>query len=347
MKKYFFTFLFACLTVSGGFSADRIDNIVATVELIRREPITKASVDARYDEIKKAMNATDAPVNITKKEVLDQLIDVALLVQGADRDGIRVSDSSYNNFKKQKLAELSTLLKRSATDKDLEIYGGMTLERIKEAYTNQEKIKQYVAKKKPNAMIPPEITEEEARAEFRKQVNAGTLNLPARIRVSQIYIDTTGLAAADKKNAKKVIDEAGAKVASGKMSFEDAARTYSEDRGSKYNGGAMGWLLYSEAFRLMDAEIVETLFALPVGGVTSVLETERGYHIFKITAKEEAGIPKYDDKIDPEQSVTFGDSIKERMQAIKMYEQYNTALQELSKELREEAEIKYFQKDLD
>ena len=112
MKKYFFTFLFAGLTALGGFPADRIDNIVATVELIRREPITKASVDARYDEIKKAMNATDAPGDITKKEVLEQLIDVALLVQGADRDGIRVSDSSYNNFKKQKLAELSTLLKR-------------------------------------------------------------------------------------------------------------------------------------------------------------------------------------------------------------------------------------------
>ena len=343
MKKYFFTLLMAGAALTGAFSADRIDNIVATVELIRREPITRASVDDRYDEIMKASNNS---VSVTKQEVLDQLIDVALLVQGADRDGIRVNDSSFNNFKKQKLAELSTLLKRTATDKDLETYGGMSLDRIKEAYTNQEKIKQYVAKKRPKAMIPPEITDAEARTEFRKQVNAGTLNLPARVRVSQIYIDTTGLAAADKKNARKVIDEAGAKVASGKMSFEEAARTYSEDRGSKYNGGAMGWLLYNEAFQLMDAKVVETLFALPFGGVTPVQETERGYHIFKVTAKEEAGIPNYDDKIDPEQPVTFGDSIKERMQAIKMYEQYNTALQELSKELRDEAEIKYFQKDL-
>lgn len=343
MKKYFFTFLLAGMVGFGVFPADRIDNIVATVELIRREPITRASVDDRYNEIMKASNNS---VSVTKQEVLDQLIDVALLVQGADRDGIRVTDSSFNNFKKQKLAELSALLKRSATDKDLETYGGMSLERIKEAYTNQEKIKQYVAKKRPNAMVPPEITDAEARTEFQKQVNAGTLNLPARVRVSQIYIDTGGLAAADKKNARKVIDEARAKVTSGKMSFEEAARTYSEDRGSKYNGGAMGWLLYSEAFQLLDAKVVDALFALPVGGITSVQETDRGYHIFKVTAKEEAGIPKYDDKIDPEQSVTFGDSIKERMQTIKMYEQYNAALQELSKELREEAEIKYFQKDL-
>lgn len=343
MKKYFLTILLMGTVALAGFPVERIDNIVATVELIRREPITRASVEERYQEIQKASNNS---VTVTKKEVLEQLIDVSLLVQGADRDGIRVNDSAFNNFKKQKLAELSALIKRSATEKDLETYGGMPLDRIKEAYSNQEKIKQFAAKKRPKAFIPPEVTDAEARAEFRKQVNAGTLNLPARVRVSQIYIDTTGLAAADKKNAKKVIDEAAAKVASGKMSFEEAARTYSEDRGSKYNGGAMGWLLYNEAFQLLDAAVVEKLFSLSPGGITPVQETDRGYHIFKVTAKEEAGIPKYDDKIDPEQPTTFGDNIRERMQAMKMYEQYNTALQELSQELREEAEIKYFQKDL-
>ena len=204
-----------------------------------------------------------------------------------------------------------------------------------------------MAKKRPEALTPPEVTDAEARAEFQRQVNAGTLNLPARVRVSQIYIDTTGLNADDKKNARKVIDEAKTKVSSGRMSFEEAARTYSEDRGTKYNGGAMGWLLYSEAFQLLDAKIVETLFSLPVDGITDVLETERGYHVFKVTAKEEAGIPKYDDKIDPEQSVTFGDSVKDQMRTMKMYGNYNTALQELSKELREEADIKYFDGDLD
>ena len=150
-----------------------------------------------------------------------------------------------------------------------------------------------------------------------------------------------------KKMPRKDIDEAKAKESSGQMSFEEAARTYSEDRGTKYNGGAMGWLLYSEAFQLLDAKIVETLFALPVDGVTDVLETERGYHVFKVTAKEAAGIPKYDDKIDPEQSVTFGDSVKDQMRTMKMYGNYNTALQELSKKLREEADIKYFDEDLD
>lgn len=344
MKKSVFCVLLAVSAAAGSFAADRIDNIVATVELIRREPITRASVDARYDEILKASNNA---LSVTKKEVLDQLIDVALLVQAADRDEIKVSETSFNTFKRQKLAELSALLRRTATDKDLETYGGMTLERIKEAFVNQEKIKQYVAKKRPEALTPPEVTDAEARAEFQRQVNAGTLNLPARVRVSQIYIDTTGLNADDKKNARKVIDEAKTKVSSGRMSFEEAARTYSEDRGTKYNGGAMGWLLYSEAFQLLDAKIVETLFSLPVDGITDVLETERGYHVFKVTAKEEAGIPKYDDKIDPEQSVTFGDSVKDQMRTMKMYGNYNTALQELSKELREEADIKYFDGDLD
>lgn len=344
MKGKLLVVLMSILMGWGVFATDRIDNIVATVELIRREPITKASVNERYDEIIKASNNS---VTVTKKEILEQLIDVALLVQGADKDGIRVSESSYNNFKKQKLAELSSLLQRTATDKDLETYGGMPLNRVKEAFMNQEKIKQYVLKKRPNAMNVPEVSETEARAEFQKQVNAGTLNLPARIRVSQVYIDTTGLNAEDKKNAKKVIEEARSQITSGKMSFEEAARTYSEDRGSKYSGGAMGWLLYSEAFQLLDAEIVEILFGLQVGGVTKVLETPRGYHVFKVTAKKEAGIPKYDDKIDPEQPMTFGESVKERMKTIKMYENYNKALEEISKELRADAEIKYYQKDLD
>ena len=95
MKKSVFCVLFAVSAAAGSFAADRIDNIVATVELIRREPITRASVDARYDEILKASNNT---LSVTKKEVLDQLIDVALLVQAADRDEIKVSETSFNTF---------------------------------------------------------------------------------------------------------------------------------------------------------------------------------------------------------------------------------------------------------
>ena len=71
MKKSVFCVLLAVSAAAGSFAADRIDNIVATVELIRREPITRASVDARYDEILKASNNA---LSVTKKEVLDNNI---------------------------------------------------------------------------------------------------------------------------------------------------------------------------------------------------------------------------------------------------------------------------------
>ena len=53
MKKSVFCGLYAVFTTVGSFAADRLDNIVASVELIRREPINRATVYARFDDFMK------------------------------------------------------------------------------------------------------------------------------------------------------------------------------------------------------------------------------------------------------------------------------------------------------
>lgn len=77
-----------------------------------------------------------------------------------------------------------------------------------------------------------------------------------------------------KQKAQDILDQINA----GDISFEDAAKEYSED-GSAADGGDVGW---DKLTTFVDA-YQQALSALDAGEVSGVVETEYGYHIIKCT----------------------------------------------------------------
>lgn len=85
------------------------------------------------------------------------------------------------------------------------------------------------------------------------------------------------------KDAPKRAQDALAKIQAG-MSFEDAAKQYSDDLETKQLGGDIGVVEKSKA-KLRD-EVVQQAFTLPVGQVSGVIDTKNGdYYIIKVTEK--------------------------------------------------------------
>jgi hypothetical protein len=82
-----------------------------------------------------------------------------------------------------------------------------------------------------------------------------------------------------KDAAKKRAAEALAKITKDKMPFEEAAKKYSDDPGSKDLGGAIG----NFEKNAMPEAFSKATFAMKVGDISEVVETPRGFHIIKRT----------------------------------------------------------------
>lgn len=82
----------------------------------------------------------------------------------------------------------------------------------------------------------------------------------------------------DEETANKVLEE----LAQGKT-FEELAQEYSNDPGSKDNGGDLGWFPRG----MMVQPFEEAAFSLEIGVVSEPIQTDYGYHIIKVLGKED------------------------------------------------------------
>jgi hypothetical protein len=82
-----------------------------------------------------------------------------------------------------------------------------------------------------------------------------------------------------KEDAKKRAEEALSKIKKDKMPFEEAVKTYSDDAASAKIGGALG----NFEKNAMPEAFSKATFAMKVGDISDVVETQRGFHIIKRT----------------------------------------------------------------
>ena len=82
-----------------------------------------------------------------------------------------------------------------------------------------------------------------------------------------------------KADAKRIAEEALRKIKKDKVAFEEVAKKYSDDEGSKSVGGAIG----NFERNAMPEAFSKVAFDLKVGEISDVVETPRGFHIIKRT----------------------------------------------------------------
>jgi peptidyl-prolyl cis-trans isomerase D len=133
---------------------------------------------------------------------------------------------------------------------------------------DQEKIRQSV-----------EVSEDELKAKYMQNIQ--DYQVPNRVHAEHILFMTVGKTDAEvdeiKKKAADVLQQAkkGAK-------FDELAKKYSEDPGSKDKGGDLGWLVQGQTV----AEFEKAAFSLQPGQVSDLVKTQYGFHIIKVLEKE-------------------------------------------------------------
>jgi len=104
-----------------------------------------------------------------------------------------------------------------------------------------------------------------------------------RANVEHILFKTVGKTDAEVAEIQKKAEDV-LKQAKHGANFEDLAKKYSEDDGTKEKGGALGWIVEGQTV----PEFQQAAFSLPKGSISSLVKTQYGFHIIKVLDRETA-----------------------------------------------------------
>jgi peptidyl-prolyl cis-trans isomerase D len=111
-----------------------------------------------------------------------------------------------------------------------------------------------------------------------------------RVHVQHILLKTTGKTDAEVVEIHKKAEEVLAKAQKG-AKFEDLAKQYSQDDGTKDKGGDLGWVLQGQTV----PEFEQTAFSLKKGEISGLVKTMFGFHIIKLVDREDARTKSFEE----------------------------------------------------
>jgi peptidyl-prolyl cis-trans isomerase C len=250
--------------------------------------------------------------NEIRKDILDRTVEITLLHQAsaernievpeeevqAEMDGIRARFPSADDFQE-------ALKGISMTEEELE-------KQIRRDMTVQKLVLAIVEERAPT-------TDSDVRAYY--QDNPDLFREPEQVKASHILILLEqGADDAERKEALSRIQAAQRKLRDG-ADFGETAKEFSEGP-SGPNGGDLGFFARGQ----MVPPFEEAAFAMTVGQVSDVVETQFGLHLINVTDKR------------PAQTIAFEEveaNIRDRLRG----EQAQVVMGEYVEELRSAAEI--------
>lgn len=279
-----FLFIILCLFLASSLGAKVINKTVATVD---GEVILMSEYERRaqpvIEEYEKFLTGPDKEIKIKelKEKIIEQMIDEKILIQEGKKKKIKVNDKEIQDG----IAEIK---KRFATEEEYNqelAKQGLSVEKFKEQVKEQLMVIKLIDQEVKAQVVSPMDSEIE---DFYKQ-NEAEMVEPEQVRVRHILIKVGENT--NKEEALKRIKEILKEAKKGKTSFAELAKKYSEDT-SAPKGGDVGFFIRGQMVRKFE----EAAFALQVGEISDVVETEYGYHIIQCIEKK-AGEKKSLDEI--------------------------------------------------
>lgn len=249
-------------------SAKPVDQILAVVD---DEIILQSEADYQHYFLVNSGQKDDGTLYC---QVLESLLTDKLLLAKAKLDSLVVSDDQIESELEYRLNAIILQYGDEATlEKEL---GKSVVEfrvDLRPKIKEQLLIEQMRAQILGNIDVSPRDVQQ-----FFAQVPKDSLpNLPAQVEYAKILIKPKPSRDA-KAAVKKQLQGILVQIQQGEISFEDAARKYSEDPGSKERGGYLGEL----GRRDVVPEFAQNAFSLKEGEISSVFETDFGYHIVRL-----------------------------------------------------------------
>lgn len=274
MKKSLFTLCFLAITFASFAQTKKVvaDKIIATVgdKIILKSDIENSIHDMQRQNI-------DVPANASCL-LLQQALAMKALVLQADKDSLPVSDEDVN-------AEIDNRVRyyinTYGSKEILEQIAGKTVFQLKEEFRPVIRDQKLAQAERDKIVGDVRITPKEVEAYYNKIPKDSLKFYESQLEIGQIVIYPK--ASRDVENyAIDQLKEYKKEVENGSKKFETLASLFSDDPGSKDNGG-----LYeiNRNEKQWDPVFLAKAFSLKDGQISNVFKTKFGYHIIQMVSR--------------------------------------------------------------
>jgi peptidyl-prolyl cis-trans isomerase C len=235
-------------------------------------------------------------VQEAKRRILERLIDEELLYQESERKEITVEQSAIEE-------EMGKLKNQFASDEEFE--KGMTDMNLSEddlrSYFNRSLRIQKLLNDEIVSKV--KISEDEVRLFY--DTHPDLFQQKEEIRASHILIKTNpNMDASEKKEARRKLEGIRKRLEQGE-DFAALAKEFSECP-SAARGGDLGYFGEGKMVKAFE----EAAFALKVGELSGIVETDFGFHLIKLTDKKKEGTKTYDETKGDIRQYLFGTAVR-------------------------------------
>jgi peptidyl-prolyl cis-trans isomerase C len=245
--------------------------------VVNGETVTMSEVDAVVKLLPQGQAAaTDPQKRLVRHEALDMLMDDVLMRQFLHRNGRPVTPDEVN----KRMTELTAALKaQKHTLRDFLNDTAQTEEHLKGDIVKKLQWEEYVSR----FINEPSLRRYyEENRDFYDQVTVRASHILLRVPADS--------GPADLERARAQLLNLRQQIAAGRLDFAEAARKYSQCASAAQGGDIM----YFPRKWAVDENIARAAFALKVGEVSEVVQTDYGLHLIKVTDRKPGQPSSYD-----------------------------------------------------
>ncbi|HVZ97418.1 MAG TPA: peptidylprolyl isomerase [Chitinophagaceae bacterium] len=274
MKRIFFTICFILFIQSLFAQTKKVlaDKIIATIgdKIILQSDIENSIADMQRQNIEVPPNANCL--------LLQQALGLKALILQAELDSIPVSDEDIDADIDNKIRYFENIY----GGKDaLEQIAGKSVFQLKEDFRQTFREQKLAQGERDKIVQDVRITPEEVKAYFDSIPKDSLHFYESQLEVGQIVVYPKPSRDLE-QYAIDQLNEYKQEVESGKQKFETLASLYTDDPGSKDNGGRYE---INRNEKQWDPVFLAKAFSLKDGQISNVFKTRFGYHIIQMVSK--------------------------------------------------------------
>jgi peptidyl-prolyl cis-trans isomerase C len=274
---------FAAVPTGGPPGGERAKRIIAEVN---GEPIQREQFEMMVSERsrERSMVSGDALASIgVRRQVFDEQVQQILIAQAAEKEGIRLSDRDLDR-EIDKLVDQQVKQERERaaqgkpmTDQQFEMVIRSAMGKSVAEW--REELKQNWESRKP--LLRQALLQQKLMEKVAKVPNPSDEELKRSYDLLTIRHILVSTGNRTEEQARKRAEEILQKVRSG-ADFAKLAKEFSDDPGSKQNGGSLGAIPRSQVAALFVPEFAKAVEALQPGQVSDLVKTQYGFHIIRL-----------------------------------------------------------------